>query len=139
MDFGGKFKEISLKAIARFAKELDVDKGDVQILLYLKKGSGEDENNYETAYRLMNNFRGVKELTFANILNVKMVLNPMMLVVPPFIKNSLVGYSKELECAEKDVFVFIVCSPDDVIYLWLYKSGEAVKKIELDDLFSNGA
>ncbi len=131
IDFiSNEFKKISTKALDRFANELKVDRKDIQVLLKLDK-------NGDAAYDLMQGYKKVRELTFMNILGVKIDFKGYSLIAPDFIAKSLTQFSSDLEISNSAVSVMIVAKGNEDIAMWLYNGGAAVKKIEIEELFGH--
>jgi hypothetical protein len=121
-----EFTKICKKAIEKFSNELQKPKEDVAITFNLNQDN-------EVIYRLLKDFKFEKEVTFMEILGVRIDFKGYSMLVPPFIQKSLIGFCDEykIEPSKVNVMVLLV---QEKICLVLFNDTEQVKQIKLDDL-----
>lgn len=137
-----QFREISKKAINRFSGSYDTTPQRVQISFSLKAIEVEDENkqknvDYNVVYRVYKDYQKVEDVTFLNILGVKIDFKGISIFAPPFIKKTLLGFAKELGSDNQSVFVMLYLTDEDDLQLSLYNLGQHVKNFGLEELFTN--
>lgn len=115
------------KAIKRFAKKEGVEEQNVSILLSLN-----EEKKVE--YTLCVNYEPKEKLTIKEVLGVKMDLKQYSVIVPPQIKNILLGFEEEQKSSEVEVGVYINPKEEDEILYFLFKEGSMVRGFELTDV-----
>jgi len=122
------FNEIVFKACARFGKEENVEAKDIQVLFKL-----DDEG--ELIYSILKNYNLLKDVTFNQILNVKIDFRGFGQIVPPFIKNTLITYGEKLKKNSTDLMVMCIVAGENKIVLFLYdKNKKPIEQIILEDL-----
>lgn len=123
-----KFNEIVFKALERYGKENQVDVDQMQILFRLN----EEE---EVEYDLLKEYKKISSLTFNEIMNVKIDFRGYSLIVPPFIKQTLLTYSNEMETKVTELSVMCVATQltSSRIALCLYNGRDFVKQIKLEE------
>jgi hypothetical protein len=127
IDFiSAEFTKICKKAIEKFSNDLQKPKEDVAITFNLNQ-------NGEVIYRLLKDFKFEKEVTFLEILGVRIDFKGYSMLVPPFIQKSLIGFCEEykIEPSKVNVMVLLV---QEKICLVLFNDTEQIKQIKLDDL-----
>lgn len=122
-----KFNEIVYKACERYGKEEGLETNKVQVLFFL-----DDEG--EVAYKILKEYRPWKQVTFLEILNVKIDFKLYSVMVPPFIQNTLIAYSEKLETNAQDLFVMCVVKGENKVGLFLYKDKKPIEEINLEEL-----
>jgi hypothetical protein len=122
-----KFNEIIYRACERYGKLEGVEASKMQVLFSL-----DDEG--EVKYSLLKEYRPYKEVTFNEILNVKIDFRGYSLIVPPFIKDTINNCSEELQASVKNLFVMCLVKRDMDVGIYLYNEKEPVKEIILADL-----
>jgi hypothetical protein len=126
IDFiSAEFTKICKKAIERFSNDLQKPKEDVAITFNLKDG--------EVYYNLLKDFKVHKEVTFMEILGVRIDFKGYSMLVPPFIQKSLLGFCQEFKIEENKVNVMALLVQENIC-LVLFNDTEQVKQIRLDDL-----
>ena len=127
IDFiSAEFTKICKKAIEKFSNDLQKPKEDVVITFNLNE-------NGDVIYRLLKDFKFEKEVTFMEILGVRIDFKGYSMLVPPFIQKSLIGFCQEysIEPSKVNVMVLLV---QEKVCLVLFNYTEQVKQIQLHDL-----
>jgi hypothetical protein len=122
-----KFNEIIYKACERYGKEEGLDRNKMQVLFSL-----DDEG--EVKYSLLKEYRPFKEVTFNQILNVKIDFRGYSMIVPPFIKDTINKYSEKLTTSAQNLFVMCVIKRENEIALFLYNDKKPVEEIILAEI-----
>jgi hypothetical protein len=126
IDFiSAEFTKICKKAIEKFSNDLQTPKEDVAITFNLKNG--------EVYYNLLKDFKVYKEVTFMEILGVRIDFKGYSMLVPPFIQKSLLGFCEEFKIEESKVNVMALLVQENIC-LVLFNDTEQIKQIRLDDL-----
>ena len=108
VDFiASQFREISKKAIIRFSSSYNTTPQNVQISFSLTPKVVETEEgksmDYNVVYRMYNNYKKVEDVTFLNILGVKIDFKGYSVYAPPFIKKTLLRFANELSSDNQNV------------------------------------
>ena len=93
--------------------------------------------DYNVVYRMYNNYKKVEDVTFLNILGVKIDFKGYSVYAPPFIKKTLLRFANELSSDNQNVFVMLYLTDENDLQLSLYNLGEYVKNFDLEELFTN--
>lgn len=126
IDFiSAEFTKICKKAIEKFSNDLQKPKEDVAITFNLKDG--------EVYYNLLKDFKIEREVTFMEILGVRIDFKGYSMLVPPFIQKSLLGFCDEFKIEQSKVNVMALLVQENIC-LVLFNDTEQVKQIRLDDL-----
>lgn len=122
-----KFNEIVYRACERYGKEEGVEANKMQVLFSL-----DDEG--EVKYSILKEYRPFKEVTFNQILNVKIDFRGYSMIVPPFIRDTINNCSEELKTDATKLFVMCLVKKEEDIGIYLYNEKEPVKEIVLAEL-----
>ena len=123
-------KKIMRKAIDRYAEIYEVDKSKVQLMIRPRN------NEFAPTYDICKDYKQVEEVTFAQILNVRMDFLGREMIATPFIKNSLIRMSKETQTNWKDINVIIYYNnTKDDILMYLFTNKQPNKVITFEYLF----
>lgn len=116
-------KKIMLTGINKYAKSMCVSPEQVQIKV---------TNNEEGTvfYEICNSFKVVEKITFLNIMDKKMDLFGYESMSSPFMKKSLLTFSKDNDIDIKDVSVFILKYGENIA-LAFYNKFKNIKTIPL--------
>jgi hypothetical protein len=116
-------------AILRFAKEKKHNSELFHISLFLNE-------DREVSYNLCYEGIAINPLTILNILNVRVMdLKGYSVIVPPHIKTLLESFENQYdEFVEINVHLDRDEEKEGMIRLFLYKTAEFVKEIQLDEL-----
>lgn len=125
-------KNIMANAIKNFAKESNLDIKEVQFLI-----STDDEKSCTPKYRFLIKHKPQREVSFNEILNVKVDFLGREMIASPFIANTIRRLSKENECSTLDVNVLIYSQDPDVkeVLMYCFNKEQAIKPITFDYLF----
>lgn len=123
-----KFNEIAKNCIIRNAKELSVDKANVQLVFKLGM-SGEAE------YLIYKEYKPIKALKFLEVLGVRLDMYGYSLYVPNFIKGALNRFCDEHKIGRDKVRVLFNLSQSGNLIGWLYNDSQYVKQFEVASLF----
>ena len=121
-----EFSRICKNAIERFSNEFQCPKEDVCLTFNLREDA--------LFFRLLKDFKVVREVTFNEILNQKIDLRGYGLMVKPFIHKCLVRFCNEYEIKQDDVSVMVLVVQEKIC-LVLYNNVTQVKQIRIEDLF----
>ncbi len=120
-----KFNEIVSKACKRYGAEEGLDAMKMQVLFKL----GEEDVDYF----ILKEYKELKQVTFMNILNVRIDFKGYSMIVPPFIQKVLVKYAEELKAEPSKMSVLCLPQPNEKVVLCLYNEKNFVKKIEIEE------
>jgi hypothetical protein len=133
MDVQRITEEIMINAINRYAKEHDINSVNVQLMI---KASDED---CTPKYHLLFNNRYERDLTFNQILNVKLDFLGREIIATPFIASSLRRLRREHPCNYNEVNILIYKAKEEQTnpYLYFFEGSKAVKQIGMDYIFND--
>jgi len=133
MDIQKTTSEIMLKAIKNFAKEFEVAETETQLMI-----QSSDEQCSPT-YKVLVNNKVKREVTFNQILNVKLDFLGREIISTPFISSSLRKLRREQECGWEDVSVLIYIQKEEqeVPNLYFFEGIKPIKPITFDYLFGD--
>jgi hypothetical protein len=123
-----KFTEISSKCLERNAKEYNAKKINMQLVFKLNKES-------EAEYLIYKDYQPQKNISFMEVLGVKLDFKGYSLFVPKFIKGALERFCEEENIDKDKVRVVLNFNADNDLLLFLYNNNEFVKQVELESLF----
>ena len=119
------------KAIERYAKENEVSNERVQLLIYT------DNPDLEPKYKVLLDNKPLKEVSFNEILNVKLDFLGREFIATPFITNTIKRLMNESSCDFNEVNVLIY--PRDKtedINLYFFVGTRPKKPLTLNYLFN---
>jgi hypothetical protein len=122
-----------LKAIKNFAKEFEVAETNTQLMI-----QSSDEQCSPT-YKVLVDNKVKKEVTFNQILNVKLDFLGREIISTPFISSSLRKLRREQGCGWEDVSVLIYIQKEEqeVPNLYFFEGIKPIKPITFDYLFGD--
>lgn len=122
-----------LNAIKNFAKEFEVAETNTQLMI-----NASDENCSPT-YKVLVNNKIKKEVTFNEILNVKLDFLGREIIATPFISSSLRKLRREQGCGFEDLNILIYKQKEEqaVPNLYFFEGVKPVKPITFDYLFGD--
>jgi len=122
-----------LKAIKNFAKEFEVAETKTQLMI-----QSSDEQCTPT-YKVLVDNKVKKEVTFNQILNVKLDFLGREIISTPFISSSLRKLRREQGCGWEDVSVLIYIQKEEqeVPNLYFFEGIKPIKPITFDYLFGD--
>ena len=104
MDIEKQTKEVMLSAIKNYSKEYDVSEMEAQLMIK----AGDDDCN--PLYQVLINNRVKKDVTFNEILNVKIDFLGRETIVAPFIASGLRKLKREHGCKSEELNILIIKS-----------------------------
>lgn len=116
-------KRVMSNAISRFAKEFGASSNDVQILMSL---DAEKDLNLKTCL----GYKPQKQITFNEVLGVKIDLLGYGKVAIPFLKNAISKLESENSLSKG--FVFAVYQADEVSFKLFNQDGKFLKDYSID-------
>jgi len=133
MDIVKTTSEIMLKAIKNFAKEFEVAETKTQLMI-----QSSDEQCTPT-YKVLVDNKVKREVTFNQILNVKLDFLGREIISTPFISSSLRKLRREQGCGWEDVSVLIYIQKEEqeVPNLYFFEGIKPIKPITFDYLFGD--
>jgi hypothetical protein len=128
-----QFKSITNKCLERYGSEFESPKDKMQLVF---RFANVDQSERELEYVICKEYNIVKEITFLQVLGVKLDFSGKSLYVPSFIKGALIRLSEENNINPKVVRVMLSVDKDGNLTLWLYNDKQYIKQFELDSLFN---
>lgn len=125
-----KFTSIATNCLQKNAKELGVDKTNVELTLRFGRGG-------EVEYLLMKEYAPTKVLTFLQVLGVKLDFKGYSLFVPKFIKGALNRFCDKHTIAKDKVAVMMFLTIKNELMLFLYDGTKPIEIVELESLFDS--
>ena len=124
---------IMRKAIQNFAKEHNVDNTKSAVLISTK-----DEANSTPIYTLLINNIPKGEVSFNQILNVKIDFLGREIIASPFIANTIRRLARENECSVLDVNVLVYTQDENAekVLLYFFIGRTPKKHITFEYLFA---
>lgn len=121
-------QKIFCKSIKRYANDLKKENQEISIMLYIKQ----DEE--EVGYKICVNNNPVQTVTIKDVLNVKFDIKGYSLIVPPYIKQFLNDFEKQLNSKAIDVCVYLSKEDEDECRFFLFNNGKFVNEVYLTEL-----
>ena len=133
MDIQKTTSNIMLTAIKNFAKEFDVAETKTQLMI-----NASDEN-CTPIYKVLVDNKIKKQVTFNEILNVKLDFLGREIIATPFIASSLRKLRREQGCGFDDLNILIYKQKEDqtIPNLYFFEGSKPVKPITFDYLFGD--
>ena len=124
---------IMKNAIQNFAKKYEVDNDKSSILISTK-----DEKNSTPTYSLLINNIPKGEVSFNEILNVKIDFLGREVIAKPFIANSIRRLARENDCSVLDVNVLVYTQSKELndVMLYFFIGRTPKKQITFEYLFA---
>lgn len=125
-------EKVMRNGIVSFAKQAGALVQHSQLMIFCK-----DENAVPCYKSLVYNHAPSREVTFNEILGVKVDLLNREGIAAPFIQSALLRYGQELSVSPTQVrIVVFVNERDQSVHLHLYRGADAVKPLSLDEVLS---
>ena len=124
-------QKIFCKSIKRYANDLKKENQEISIMLYIKQGGEEDG---DVGYNICVNNNPVQTVTIKDVLNVKFDIKGYSLIVPPYIKQFLNDFEKQLNSTTIDVCVYLNKEDEDECRFFLFNAGKFVNEVYLTEL-----
>ena len=133
MDIQKTTSDIMLNAIKNFSKEYGVSETQTQLMI-----KASDEQCTPT-YRVLVDNKVKKDVTFNQILNVKLDFLGRELIATPFISSSLRKLRREQGCGYEEVSVLIYKQKEEQTSpnLYFFEGVKPIKPITFDYLFGD--
>ena len=133
MDIQKTTSEIMLKAIKNFSKEYGVEETKTQLMIQAS------DEQCSPIYKVLVDNKVKKQVTFNQILNVKLDFLGREIIATPFISSSLRRLRREQGCGYEDVSVLIYKQRDEqeVPNLYFFEGIKPIKPITFDYLFGD--
>ena len=124
-------KSLMRNAIIRYANENKTPNSESQILIC------SDDAECLPTYKVMADFKPQKNVTFSDLLNVKVDFLGREFIATTFIKNCIKRLTKENNCNPTDINVVIYSNDDEVneIRLYLFVKNKPIKPLTFDYIF----
>jgi hypothetical protein len=133
MDIQKTTSNIMLNAIKNFSKEFEVAETETQLMI---NASDED---CAPIYKVLVNNKVKKQVTFNQILNVKLDFLGREIIATPFIASSLRKLRREQGCGYEDLSILIYKQKEDQTTpnLYFFEGVKPIKPITFDYLFGD--
>ena len=133
MDIVKTTSNIMLNAIKNFSKEYEVAETETQLMI---NASDED---CSPIYKVLVNNKVKKDVTFNQILNVKLDFLGREIIASPFIASSLRKLRREQGCGFEDLSILIYKQKDEqtIPTLYFFEGVKPIKAITFDYLFGD--
>lgn len=121
-------------ALVNFAKKMNVSPESVSIRIYT-----EDQDKGMPSYFLMQNLKPVREVTFSEILDVKIDFLNREAIATPFLAKALQRLSLVEGMSLLDISVFVMYNPNDkeTPLLYMYNKMQGVRYLSFEkDIFN---
>ena len=133
MDIQKTTSNIMLTAIKNFAKEFDVAETKTQLMI-----NASDEN-CTPIYKVLVDNKIKKQVTFNEILNVKLDFLGREIIATPFIASSLRKLRREQGCGFEELNILIYKQKEEqqIPNLYFFEGSKPIKPITFDYLFGD--
>ena len=133
MDIQKTTSNIMLNAIKNFAKEFEVSETKTQLMI-----NASDEN-CTPIYKVLVDNKIKKQVTFNEILNVKLDFLGREIIATPFIASSLRKLRREQGCGFEDLNILIYKQKEEqqIPNLYFFEGSKPIKPITFDYLFGD--
>ena len=103
----GKTQKIMKTGIAKYSKEFETTKDNTQILVKADEGDGVN-------YTMCNNWKPKNEVSFKDIMDVRVDLLGFEMMASPFLRKSVDMYANYYDTLPKEINLFIFEKNDKV-------------------------
>ena len=133
MDVQRITEEIMINAINRYSKEYNVESVKTQLMIKASDG------DCTPKYQLLINNRYEKDLTFNQILNVKLDFLGREIIATPFIASALRRLRREHPCDFNELNILIYKTKEENTNpsLYFFEGSKAVNPIGMDYIFND--
>lgn len=133
MDIQKSTKEVMLNAISNFAKKYEVNQTETQLMI---KASDE---NCTPRYQVLVRNKVQKDVTFNEILNVKLDFLGREIIATPFISSALRKLRRDENCDYQDINILVYKQKEEQDYpnLYFFKGNQPQKPITFDYIFGD--
>ena len=133
MDIEKQTKDVMLNAISNFSKEYEVSELETQLMIRAT------DSDCTPKYQVLVNNKFKKDVTFNEILNVKLDFLGREHIVSPFIARSLRKLRNEHKCEVDKMSILIYKKPSDETkpFLCFFEGTKAIKPIDFKYIFGD--
>ena len=133
MDIEKQTKDVMLNAISNFSKEYEVSELETQLMIRAT------DSDCTPKYQVLVNNKFKKDVTFNEILNVKLDFLGREHIVSPFIASSLRKLRNEHKCEVEEMSILIYKRPSDENkpFLYFFEGTKAIKPIDFKYIFGD--
>lgn len=133
MDIEKQTKDVMLNAISNFSKEYEVSELETQLMIRAT------DSDCTPKYQVLVNNKFKKDVTFNEILNVKLDFLGREHIVSPFIASSLRKLRNEHKCEVDEMSILIYKKPSDETkpFLYFFEGTKAIKPIDFKYIFGD--
>ncbi len=133
MDIEKQTKDVMLNAISNFSKEYEVSELETQLMIRAT------DSDCTPKYQVLVNNKFKKDVTFNEILNVKLDFLGREHIVSPFIASSLRKLRNEHKCEVEEMSILIYKRPSDETkpFLYFFEGTKAIKPIDFKYIFGD--
>jgi len=133
MDIQKTTSNIMLTAIKNFAKEFEVEETKTQLMI------NASDDNCTPIYKVLVDNKVKKQVTFNEILNVKLDFLGREIIASPFIASSLRKLRREQGCGFEDLSILIYKQKEEqtIPNLYFFEGIKPIKPITFDYLFGD--
>jgi len=133
MDIQKTTSNIMLTAIKNFAKEFEVEETKTQLMI------NASDDNCTPIYKVLVDNKVKKQVTFNEILNVKLDFLGREIIASPFIASSLRKLRREQGCGFEDLSILIYKQKEEqtIPNLYFFEGVKPIKPITFDYLFGD--
>ena len=129
MDIEKQTKQTMSDAINRFALKHEKDIKDVQLMIKC-------DDEFTPRYELLINNKKERDITFLEVLDVKVDFLGREIIVSPFISRTLKKLRTETNCNPKEMNILIYKKDDtDNVLLYFFIETKPIKPVSFDFIF----
>jgi hypothetical protein len=123
----GKTQKIMKTGISKYSKEFETTKENTQILVRANEGDGVN-------YTMCNNWKPKNEVSFKDIMDVRVDLLGFEMMASPFLRKSVDMYSKYYDTSNSQINLFIF-EKSDKIGVAVYEGTKFKETLTLEKQF----
>ena len=123
----GKTQKIMKTGISKYSKEFETTKENTQILVRANEGDGVN-------YTMCNSWKPQNEVTFKDIMDVRVDLLGFEMMASPFLRKSVDMYSKHYDTSNSQINLFIF-EKSDKIGVAVYEGTKFKETLTLEKQF----
>jgi hypothetical protein len=123
----GKTQKIMKTGILKYSKEFETTKDNTQILVRADEGDGVN-------YTMCNNWKPKNEVSFKDIMDVRVDLLGFEMMASPFLRKSVDMYSKYYDTSNSQINLFIF-EKSDKIGVAVYEGTKFKETLTLEKQF----
>ena len=123
----GKTQKIMKTGISKYSKEFETTKENTQILVKANEGDGVN-------YTMCNNWKPKNEVSFKDIMDVRVDLLGFEMMASPFLRKSVDMYSKYYDTSNSQINLFIF-EKSDKIGVAVYEGTKFKETLTLEKQF----